>query len=132
MQRENVRLQAELTTAQRVIGVQGKLSALLEQFKTLKYRPEFPERFGSLEEARAFCRTFFQWYNHQHRHGEIGYHTPTTVHHGQAEQVKLQQARSSRRPTPCIRSASSATFPMLPALPRPAFINPPEEVLPTP
>ena len=42
------------------------------QFKTLKYRPEFPERFQNIEHARAFCRTFFHWYNHSHRHSGIG------------------------------------------------------------
>ena len=54
------------------------------QFKTLKYRPEFPERFGCIEDARAFCRTFFHWYNDQHRHSGISYLTPAMVHHGQA------------------------------------------------
>ena len=46
------------------------------QFKTLKYRPEFPKRFGSFEDAQAFCRSFFDWYNNDHRHSGIGYHTP--------------------------------------------------------
>jgi putative transposase len=41
-------------------------------FKTLKYRPEFPDRFQNLEQARTFCRDFFDWYNHQHRHSGIG------------------------------------------------------------
>ena len=40
------------------------------QFKTLKYRPEFPDRFGSIEDARAFCQRFFPWYNHEHHHAE--------------------------------------------------------------
>ena len=57
------------------------------QFKTLKYRPEFPERFGSLEDARAFCRAFFQWYNHEHRHEGIALLTPAAVHHGRAARV---------------------------------------------
>lgn len=46
------------------------------QFKTLKYRPDFPERFGCLEDARAFCTRFYRWYNHDHRHSGIGMHTP--------------------------------------------------------
>ncbi len=54
------------------------------QFKTLKYRPGFPERFGSLQDARAFCRVFFRWYNEEHRHCGIGYLTPATVHFGRA------------------------------------------------
>ena len=56
-------------------------------FKTLKYRPEFPERFGCIEDARAFCQTFFLWYNTEHRHSGISLLTPQTVHYGQAPQV---------------------------------------------
>ena len=52
------------------------------QFKTLKYCPGFPDRFGSIEDARNFCRDFFHWYNHEHRHGGIGLMTPAMVHHG--------------------------------------------------
>jgi putative transposase len=55
------------------------------QFKTMKYRPEFPARFGCIEDARAFCRAFFAWYNEHHRHGGIGLLTPHDVHHGIAE-----------------------------------------------
>jgi len=62
------------------------------QFKTLKYRPEFPERFGSLEDARAFGRVFFDWYNHEHRHWGIALLTPSVVHHGQA--AELLEARA--------------------------------------
>jgi putative transposase len=55
------------------------------QFKTLKYRPEFPGRFESLEQARAYLREFFRWYNEEHRHSGIGFMTPATVHFGRAE-----------------------------------------------
>jgi putative transposase len=55
------------------------------QFKTLKYRPEFPERFGSIEDTRAFCQRFFPWYNREHRHSGIGLLTPEIVHYGKAE-----------------------------------------------
>jgi putative transposase len=55
------------------------------QFKTLKYRPDFPERFGSLEDARAHCRAFFEWYNREHCHSGIGMLTPYDLHHGLAE-----------------------------------------------
>lgn len=51
------------------------------QFKTLKYCPEFPKRFGSIKDARSFCRRFFTWYNQEHRHGGIGLMTPAAVHH---------------------------------------------------
>jgi putative transposase len=57
------------------------------QFKTLKYCPEFPERFGSLEDATTFCRSFFSWYNHDHRHSGIGLRTPAMVHGGEVEAV---------------------------------------------
>ena len=56
------------------------------QFKTLKYAPAFPERFGSIQDARAFCRNFFTWYNTEHRHSGIGLMTPEAVHYGRAQQ----------------------------------------------
>lgn len=57
------------------------------QFKTLKYRPNFPDRFGSIQDARAFCQDFFPWYNKEHRHVGIGLLTPQMVHYGQASEV---------------------------------------------
>jgi putative transposase len=59
------------------------------QFKTLKHHPTFPDRFGSLEDARAFCQWFFGWYNHEHRHSGIALLTPADVHYGRAKQVTL-------------------------------------------
>jgi putative transposase len=56
------------------------------QFKTLKYRPTFPERFENIEQARAYCREFFAWYNHEHHHGGLGLLTPADVHHGRVEE----------------------------------------------
>jgi transposase InsO family protein len=56
-------------------------------FKTLKYQPEFPKRFGCIEDARAFCRRFFTWYNQDHHHIGIGLMTPDQVHYGQADVV---------------------------------------------
>ena len=61
------------------------------QFKTLKYCPAFPGRFGSLADARAFCEAFFGYYNHDHRHSGIGLHTPASVHFGTARQVRQQR-----------------------------------------
>lgn len=55
-------------------------------FKTLKYRPDFPERFGCIEDARSYCVDFFAWYNDEHRHSGIGLHTPADVHYGRAQQ----------------------------------------------
>jgi putative transposase len=61
-------------------------------FKTLKYRPDFPDQFGSIQHARAFCQTFFGWYNHDHRHCGIGLHTPADVHYGRAEAIRATRA----------------------------------------
>jgi putative transposase len=57
------------------------------QFRTLKYRPDFPDRFGSIQDSRTFCRQFFQWYNEEHRHSGLGLLTPAMVHFDQAETV---------------------------------------------
>ena len=62
-------------------------------FKTLKYRPEFPARFDTIEYARGHCRAFVDWYNHAHRHSGIGLMTPAAVHHGHAQQLHDQRAR---------------------------------------
>jgi putative transposase len=62
------------------------------QFKTLKYRPDFPERFGSLEDARTYCRAFFDWYNNEHCHSGIGMVTPHDLHHGLAEARRNERA----------------------------------------
>ena len=62
-------------------------------FKTMKYRPEVPERFGSVEEARELFRELFHWYNHEHRHSGLALLTPATVHAGKGEAVIQQRAR---------------------------------------
>jgi putative transposase len=99
-------------------------------FKTLKYRPEFPGRFGSIEDGRAFCQRFFRWYNHEHRHSGIGFHTPADVHFGRAGQAQLErvhvlQAAYAAHPERFVRQT-----PVPPALPGPAWINKPSEVPP--
>lgn len=95
------------------------------QFRTMKYRPEFPDRFGSIQDARVFCRTFFDWYNTQHHHSGIGLHTPHNVHHGLAE--ALNDAR--RQTLTEAHSAHPERFvgkpPEPPSLPRAVWINPP-------
>jgi putative transposase len=63
------------------------------QFKTLKYRPDFPATFGSLQDARAFCQRFFQWYNEDHYHSGVAWLHPIDVHYGQAGQVLDERAR---------------------------------------
>jgi hypothetical protein len=66
-------------------------------FKTLKYRPEFPERFGSMEEARGFCQIFFPWYNTEHHHSRIGFLTPEQVHYGLAKQIVKERQEVLKR-----------------------------------
>ena len=100
------------------------------QFKTLKYRPEFPARFGSIEDGRTFCQRFFRWYNHQHRHSGLGFHTPATVHFGHADGIHIERARVLQaayvaHPERFVRQA-----PVPPPLPGPAWINKPVEVSP--
>jgi len=95
-------------------------------FKTLKYRPGFPARFDSIIEARAFCRQFFNYYNHHHRHSGIGLMTPATVHHGLAEQThaarrRVLDAAYTARPERFVRRP-----PRPPALPNSAWINKPD------
>jgi putative transposase len=62
------------------------------QFKTIKYRPEFPDRFGSPQDARFLCRRLLDWYNHDHRHSALGWMTPADVHFGRAALVRAQRA----------------------------------------
>lgn len=95
------------------------------QFKTLKYAPVFPDRFGSLADARAFCEAFFAYYNHDHRHSGIGLHTPAAVHHGTAGQVRAQRTATLQ----AAYAANPARFghrrPEPPKLPTTAWINQP-------
>ena len=95
------------------------------QFKTLKYRPGFPDRFLSMEEARSFCAAFFPWYNSQHHHSGIGFLTPEAVHSGRAS--ALHHARTETlaiayalHPERFVRQA-----PVPPPLPAAAWINQP-------
>jgi putative transposase len=94
-------------------------------FKTLKYRPAFPARFGSIEHARGFCREFFDHYNHTHRHSGIGLMTPATVHHGRAAEVhderqRILDAAYANTPERFVRRA-----PTPPTVPTAAWINKP-------
>jgi putative transposase len=63
-------------------------------FKTLKYCPAFPDRFGSIQDARSFCQRFFSYYNHENRHSGIGLHTPASVHYGTADEIRTQRAET--------------------------------------
>lgn len=95
------------------------------QFKTLKYRPDFPDRFGGLQDARAFCRPFFAWYNFDHRHSGIGYLTPASVHHGQAEQITAARAGTLLAAYQAHPERFTHKVPKPPSPPTAAWINPP-------
>ena len=69
-------------------------------FKTLKYQPQFPQRFGCIEDARSFCRHFFDWYNQDHHHSGIGLMTPDQVHYGQTDAVHAARQTHARSGVP--------------------------------
>lgn len=94
-------------------------------FKTLKYQPQFPRRFGSIEDAKAFCRRFFDWYNQDHHHAGLGLMTPNQVHYGQADAVHAARQETldtafRANPERFVRKS-----PRPPEKPSAAWINPP-------
>jgi putative transposase len=101
------------------------------QFKTLKYQPDYPERFGGPAEARTWAQRFFHWYNFQHHHSGIGWMTPAAVHSGQAahlwqnRQAVLQHAYAAH-PERFVKG-----LPQPPALPTAVWINPPKAESPS-
>ena len=97
------------------------------QFKTLKYRPEFPQRFGCLVDARNHCRTFFDWYNTQHLHSGIAMLTPQAVHYGEADTILKHRTKTlemARMKNP-LRFKGKPL--VLPELPEAVWINKPNE-----
>jgi putative transposase len=97
------------------------------QFKTLKYRPDFPERFGSIEDARAHCQQFFPWYNTVHRHSGIGFMTPEAVHYGLALAITQQRALTLDAAFAANPNRFKHINPSPPPLPTAAWINPPKK-----
>ena len=95
------------------------------QFKTLKYCPGFPERFGSIADARVFCEVFFAYYNHDHRHSGIAYHTPASVHFGTATEVRTQRAETLEAAYEANPTRFNHRKPEPPKLPTIAWINEP-------
>ena len=98
-------------------------------FKTLKYGPEFPERFASVHDAGAFISGFVDWYNHHHQHSGIGFHTPANVHYGHAASVAAERSATlaaARAKHP--ERFTTTTDPKILALPGPAWINQPQEI----
>jgi len=98
-------------------------------FKTLKYQPQFPKRFGCIQDAKTFCRTFFDWYNQDHHHLGIGLMTPDQVHYGQADEVhatrqKILDHAFRDNPERFVNKA-----PQPPQKPTAVWINPPAQKL---
>lgn len=96
-------------------------------FKTLKYRPEFPDRFGSPADARVWGQTFFPWYNQEHYHTGLGLLTPATVHYGKAEPIRAQRQRVletafAAHPERFVRGPGTP-----PRLPEAVWINKPKD-----
>lgn len=97
-------------------------------FKTLKYRPGFPENFGSIEDARTYCRDFFSWYNNEHRHSGIAMLTPEMVHYNLVDEVVekrnsiLQKAFQSK-PERFVKGVPKAKIPE-----NKVWINKPEDL----
>ena len=95
------------------------------QFRTLKYHPDFPDRFGGLVDGLEYCRSFFPWYNDEHHHSGIAFLTPSDVHYGRADQIicRRQQALDlayAAHPERFVRRA-----PRHPPMPSAVWINPP-------
>ena len=93
-------------------------------FKTLKYAPVFPEAFGSLADARAFAEAFFG-YNHERRHSGIGLHTPASVHHGAAAEIRAQRQHTLGAANTAYPQRFGNRRPQAPELPKAAWINQP-------
>jgi putative transposase len=99
-------------------------------FKTLKYQPEFPKRFGGIEDAKDFCRRFFTWYNQDHHHAGIGLMTPDQVHYGHAEAVHAARQETLDRAFHINPQRFVRRPPRPPAKPTATWINPPRKTPP--
>ena len=97
------------------------------QFKTMKYRPDFPARFASIEHARAHCQTFLAWYNNDHRHCGIGYMTPQSVHDGQAAALLITRQATMDAAFLAHPNRFKNRNPQLQPLPTAVWINPPPQ-----
>jgi transposase InsO family protein len=97
------------------------------QFKTLKYRPEFPAFFPSIQAARTFITAFVRWYNYEHRHSGLAFLTPADVHFGRAHDVLAQRNATMLLAWQKHPERFRPTGPAIRALPRAVYINKPEE-----
>jgi putative transposase len=100
------------------------------QFKTLKYRPEFPARFGSIEDARLFCKQFFYWYNWEHYHSGIGLLTPGALHFDKAESIRERRQDVLLTAYGIHPERFVKKSPTPPEIPDAVWINPPERKKP--
>ena len=100
------------------------------QFKTLKYQPDYPERFGSQADARTWTQRFFPWYNFEHRHSGIGWMTPAAVHYGQAAQLWQHRQAVLHQAYAAHPERFVKGLPQPPALPSAVWINPPRAEAP--
>jgi putative transposase len=96
------------------------------QFKTLKYQPDYPERFGSLVDARTWAQSFFPWYNDEHHHSGIGFMTPAAVHSGAAAQLFADRQHTLSAAYAAHPERFVKGPPIPPALPTAVWINPPK------
>ncbi len=97
------------------------------QFKTLKYCPQFPARFGSIQDARAFCKGFFTWYNHEHHHTGIGLMTPAQVHYGLSDQIYENRSQVLQQAYQLHPKRFKNRLPRPPRLSEAVWINKPKE-----
>jgi putative transposase len=99
------------------------------QFKTMKYHPTFPDKFGSIQDARGFGRGFFPWYNDEHRHGGLGLMAPTDVHHGLAELKRSLRCEVLETAFAAHPERFRGRMPVPPALPTAVWINKPRQTI---
>jgi putative transposase len=100
-------------------------------FKTMKYRPDFPDFFGSLEDARAWVRPFFDWYNQEHYHSSLGLLTPATVHYGQSADLLEKRQRVLDAAYAAHPERFVKKHPTVQSLPDAVWINRPQPLLET-
>ena len=99
-------------------------------FKTLKYQPEFPKRFETIEDARTFCRRFFTWYNEDHHHAGIGLMTPDQIHFGQADNIHAARQAALDAAFLSTPERFVRKRPKPPQIPKAVWINPPKQTEP--
>jgi putative transposase len=95
------------------------------QFKTLKYSPAFPDRFGCLEDAQVFCRRFVSWYNREHKHSGIGYYSPEDVHYGKVNKLRALRQKTLESAFKTHPERFVNKTPVASSIPREVWINPP-------